>query len=37
MDNFENFQLYRTNILLGGNMKYDLILDDNGEDLYVKD
>ena len=26
----ENFQLYSTNILLGGNMKYDLILDSNG-------
>lgn len=37
MDNFENIQLYRTNVLLGGNMKYDLILDDNGEDLMVKD
>lgn len=37
MDNFENIQLYRTNVLLGGNMKYDLVLDDNGEDLIVKD
>lgn len=37
MDNFENIQLYRTNVLLGGNMKYDLVLDDNGESLLVKD
>lgn len=37
MDNFENIQLYRTNVLLGGNMKYDLVLDDNGRDLYVKE
>ena len=37
MDNFENIQLYRTNVLLGGNMKYDLILDDNGENLFVND
>lgn len=37
MDNFENIQLYRTNVYLGGNMKYDLVLDDTGEKLFVKD
>ena len=32
----DNFQLYRTNVLLGGNMKYDLILDnDSDSNLYV--
>lgn len=37
MDNFENIQLYRSNVHLGGNMKYDLVLDDTGEKLFVKD
>lgn len=37
MSKFENFQLYRTNVLLGGNMKYDLIINDMGEELYVED
>ena len=33
----ENFQLYRTNILLGGQMKWDLILDSTDSNLIVKD
>ena len=33
----ENFQLYRTNILLGGQMKLDLILDPVGDKLSVTD
>lgn len=33
----ENFQLYRTNILLGGQMKWDLILDKSSNELIVKD
>ena len=33
----ENFQLYRTNILLGGQMKWDLILDTQGSNLVVSD
>ena len=30
-----NYQLYRTNVLLGGQMKYDLILDSMGKKLVV--
>lgn len=33
----ENFQLYRTNILLGGQMKWDLILDNSTNGLMVTD
>lgn len=33
----DNFQLYRTNVLLGGQMKWDLILDSMGSNLIVKD
>ena len=32
-----NCQLYRSNVLLGGQMKYDLILDSDGAQTYVKD
>ena len=32
-----NFQLYRTNLFLGGQMKWDLIVDSNKSDLYVSD
>lgn len=33
----ENFQLYRTNLLLGGQMKWDLVLENNNNCLYVED
>ena len=33
----QNYQLYRSNVLLGGQMKYDLIVDSNGQDLIVSD
>ena len=33
----ENFQLYRTNILLGGQMKWDLIIDNSSNGLVVTD
>ena len=33
----ENFQLYRTNLLLGGQMKWDLILDSGNAVLHVSD
>ncbi|MBR5297284.1 MAG: hypothetical protein IKU29_05370 [Parabacteroides sp.] len=33
----ENFQLYRTNVLLGGQCKWDLILDGVGEGLKISD
>ena len=33
----ENFQLFRTNILLGGQMKWDLILDSQEDVLIVSD
>lgn len=33
----ENFQLYRTNLLLGGQMKWDLILDSGNAALHVSD
>lgn len=32
-----NYQLYRTNIKLGGQMKYDLILKSGGQNLLVED
>ena len=32
-----NFQLYRTNVLLGGQMKYDIVLGSNNDELIVKD
>lgn len=32
-----NYQLYRTNVLLGGQMKYDLILNPVGENLAITD
>jgi hypothetical protein len=32
-----NYQLYHTNILLGGQMKWDLILDLSNNDLVVSD
>ena len=32
-----NYQLYRTNVLLGGQMKWDLILDYDNDDLVVSD
>lgn len=31
-----NYQLYRTNVLLGGQMKYDLLLDSNSDETYIK-
>lgn len=33
----ENFQLYRTNIALGGQMKWDLIVESGPKGLYVSD
>lgn len=33
----ENFQLYRTNLLLGGQMKWDMVLDSGNGSLYVSD
>lgn len=33
----DNFQLYRTNVMLGGQMKWDLILDSFESDLIVND
>jgi hypothetical protein len=33
----ENFQLYRTNLLLGGQMKWDLIVDSDDNGMYIKD
>ena len=33
----QNFQLYRTNVLLGGQMKYDIILGSDNDELVVKD
>lgn len=33
----ENFQLYKTNLLLGGQMKWDIIIDSDDNDLYIKD
>ena len=32
-----NYQLYHTNVWLGGQMKYDLILDSAGQDLVISD
>lgn len=32
-----NYQLYRTNLLLGGQMKWDLIIDSSQNTLYVSD
>ena len=32
-----NYQLYRTNVLLGGQMKWDLIIDSSQNTLYVSD
>ena len=37
MKNSQNYQLCRTNVFLGGQMKYDLIVGRNNEDLIVKD
>ena len=33
----DNFQLYRTNLYLGGQMKWDLIVDSTSTELYVSD
>ena len=33
----ENFQLYKTNLLLGGQLKWDLILENDSNKLYIKD
>lgn len=33
----DNFQLYRTNVMLGGQMKWDLVLDSIGSELIIKD
>ena len=33
----ENFQLYRTNILMGGQLKWDLIIDNSAKGLVVTD
>ena len=33
----ENYQLYRTNLLLGGQMKWDIVLDSDGSSVYVSD
>ena len=30
-----NYQLYRTNVYLGGQMKWDLVIDDSVDGLYV--
>lgn len=35
--NTVNYQLYRTNTKLGGQMKWDLVLDSGTDELYVKD
>lgn len=32
-----NYQLYRTNVLLGGQLKYDIIIDSIGQDLVATD
>lgn len=32
-----NYQLYRTNVFLGGQMQYDLVLDSIGRDLVISD
>ena len=32
-----NYQLYRTNVLLGGQMKYDLILNSDPNHTYISD
>lgn len=32
-----NYQLYRTNLLLGGQMKWDLVIDSTQDTLYVSD
>lgn len=32
-----NYQLYRTNVLLGGQMKYDIVLESAGQDLVASD
>lgn len=32
-----NYQLYRTNVYLGGQMKWDLVIDDSVHGLYVSD
>lgn len=32
-----NYQLYRTNVLLGGQMKYDIIIDNKKGNLFVND
>lgn len=33
----DNFQLYRTNLYLGGQMKWDLVVDSTSTELYVSD
>lgn len=33
----ENFQLYRTNLLLGGQLKWDIVIENSNNGLYVKD
>lgn len=33
----DNFQLYRTNILLGGQIKWDIVIDSADNELYVSD
>ena len=33
----ENFQLYRTNLFLGGQMKWDIIISSNNSSLLVSD
>ena len=33
----DNFQLYRTNLLLGGQMKWDLVVGNTNSELFVSD
>lgn len=33
----QNFQLCRTNVFLGGQMKYDIIINSDGNNLYISD
>ena len=37
MFNMENFQLYRTNLLLGGQLKWDIVIENTNNNLFVKD
>ena len=37
MFEYKNYQLYRSNVLLGGQMKYDLVVKSHRDSLYVED